>query len=166
MFQLIFIFRILRSWKGRYSHRSISPTSYLLMRLWWLDVSNRVRNWNKVQIFIFVGSKFQLCQLEIPIFIYKLNWQTSLFTCLISVLWIISCNELKWRQKYYFSTFIISNSKIEILVSFSRLKNVNVNMSFPNSNFEGNLCYASHFDIIVTWKVNVGHRDIYYAKKY
>ena len=37
-------------------------------------------------------------------------------------------------------------------------------MSFPNSNFEGNLCYASHFDIIVTWKVYVGHRDIYYAK--
>ena len=37
-------------------------------------------------------------------------------------------------------------------------------MSFPNSNFEGNLCYASHFDIIETWKVNVGHRDIYNAK--
>ena len=37
-------------------------------------------------------------------------------------------------------------------------------MSFPNSNFEGNLCYASHFDIIETWKVNVGNRDIYYAK--
>ena len=37
-------------------------------------------------------------------------------------------------------------------------------MSFPNSNLEGNLCYASHFDIIVTFNVNVGHRDIYYAK--
>jgi hypothetical protein len=42
------------------------------------------------------------------------------------------------NQKYYFSTFIISNSQIEILVSFSRSTNVNVNMSFPNSNFEGN----------------------------
>jgi len=27
------------------------------------------------------------------------------------------------------------------------------------------MCLASHFDIIETWKVNVGHRDIYYAKK-
>ena len=26
------------------------------------------------------------------------------------------------------------------------------------------MCYASHFDIIETWKVNVGHRDIYYSK--
>ena len=42
------------------------------------------------------------------------------------------------KQKYYFSTFIISNSQIEILVSFSRSSNVNVYMSFPNSNFEAN----------------------------
>ena len=42
-------------------------------------------------------------------------------------------------QKYYFSTFIISNSKIEILVSFSRSTNVNVNMPFPSSNFVGNI---------------------------
>ena len=27
------------------------------------------------------------------------------------------------------------------------------------------MCYASNFDIIETWKVNVGNRDIYYAKK-
>ena len=48
------------------------------------------------------------------------------------------CNELKRRQKYYFRTFIFSNSQIEILLSFSRSTNVNVNMSFRNSNFEGN----------------------------
>ena len=47
-------------------------------------------------------------------------------------------SELKSRQTYYFRTFIISNSQVEILVSFSRSTNVNVNMSFPNSNFEGN----------------------------
>ena len=41
------------------------------------------------------------------------------------------------KQKYFFRTFIFSNPQIEILVSFSRSKNVNVNMSFPNSNFEG-----------------------------
>jgi len=34
--------------------------------------------------------------------------------------------------------FIISNSQIETLVSYSRSTNVNVNMSFSNSNFEGN----------------------------
>ena len=45
----------------------------------------------------------------------------------------------KGRQKYYFRTFIISNSQIEILVSFSRSTNVNVNMSFRNSNFEENV---------------------------
>jgi len=36
------------------------------------------------------------------------------------------------------TTFFISNSKIEILVSNSRSIYVNVNMSFPNSNFEIN----------------------------
>ena len=41
-------------------------------------------------------------------------------------------------QKYYFRTFIFPNSQIELLVSFSKSMNVNVNMSFPNRNFEGN----------------------------
>ena len=45
---------------------------------------------------------------------------------------------MNWKQKYYFSTFIISNSQIEILVSYSRSTNVNVNMCLPNSNIEGN----------------------------
>jgi len=27
------------------------------------------------------------------------------------------------------------------------------------------MCLASYFDIIESWKLNVGHRDIYYAKK-
>ena len=73
------------------------------------------------------------------------------------------------KAKILCSTFIISDSQIEILVSFSWATNVNVNMSFSNSNFEGNLllmCLESHFDIMETRKVNVGHRDIYYAKKY
>ena len=58
--------------------------------------------------------------------------------CFISVLWIKSCNELKRMLKFYFRTFIFSNSQIEILVSFSRSTNISVNISFPNSNFEGN----------------------------
>ena len=47
------------------------------------------------------------------------------------------CSELKWRQNYHFSTIIISNSQIETLVSYSSSTKFNVNMSFPNSNFEG-----------------------------
>jgi len=56
----------------------------------------------------------------------------------ISVLWIYSCNELEWWQNSYFSRIINSNSQIEILDSHSRSTNVNVNMSFRNSKFEGN----------------------------
>ena len=40
--------------------------------------------------------------------------------------------------KLLLSTIIISNSQIEILVSYSMSTNVNVNMCFPNSKFEGN----------------------------
>jgi len=57
----------------------------------------------------------------------------------IYVLRIWTCSELKWRENYHFSTTIISNSQIEILVSNSRSTYVNVNMSIPNSNSEGNL---------------------------
>ena len=44
---------------------------------------------------------------------------------------------------------------------------MNVNKSFPNRNFEGNFStyvFGKSFYIIETRKVNVGHRDIYYAK--
>ena len=55
---------------------------------------------------------------------------------------------MKRMQKYYFRTFIFSNSQIELLGFFSRSTNVNVNVSFPNSNFEGNFrtyVFGSHF---------------------
>jgi len=45
---------------------------------------------------------------------------------------------VKWSQSCHCSTIIISNSQIETLVSYSRSTNVNVNMSVPSSNFEGN----------------------------
>ena len=41
------------------------------------------------------------------------------------------------KQKYFYRTFIFSNPQIEILVSFSRATNINVNMSLPNNNFDG-----------------------------
>ena len=77
MFQLIF-FRFFRSWKARFSQRSISPTRYVLQSFKCLKFVNLVRNWNKVKNNIYVRSKFQLCQLEIPIFINKLMCQSSL----------------------------------------------------------------------------------------
>jgi len=64
-------------------------------------------------------------------YINKLNF--------ISVLWIYSCNELKWWQNNYYGTIIVSNSQIEILVSYSRSTNANVDISFPKSKFEGNI---------------------------
>ena len=78
MFQLTFIFLILRSWKARFHITPFHPTSYVLIRLMWLEVSNRVRNWNKVKKFIFVYSKLELCQLEMLIYIYNLMCQSSL----------------------------------------------------------------------------------------
>ena len=55
------------------------------------------------------------------------------------------------KENNHFSTIIISNSQIEALFSYARSTNVNVNMSFPCSNFEGNsstYVFGSHFDII------------------
>ena len=69
-------------------------------------------------------------QIKVSVFINKL---ASFLFCEF-----LSCNELKRSQKYYFRTFIAWNTQIEILVSFSRSTNVNVNMSYPNSNFEEN----------------------------
>ena len=53
MIQLISFFRILRSWKACFSHRStFCPTSYVLMRLRCLEVSNRVRNRKILNFFV------------------------------------------------------------------------------------------------------------------
>jgi len=86
------------------------PTRYVQKSFRYLEVRNGVRNWNKVKKIIFMGSKRQLCQLEIPIFIYKIMCQSILInSSFISVMFIYSCNEPKWLENYYFSTIIISN---------------------------------------------------------
>ena len=54
------------------------PTRYILKSFRCLELSNRVRNWKKFKNNIYVRSKLQLCQLEIPIFINKLMCQSSL----------------------------------------------------------------------------------------
>ena len=75
-----------------------------------------------------IGNTNIYIQKNVPEYINKISF--------ISVLLIYSCDELKLWQNYYFNTIIISNSEIEILGSYSRSNNVNVNMSFPNNKFE------------------------------
>jgi len=65
-------FLILRSWKARVHIAAFRPTRHVLKIFRYLEVRNRVRNWNKEKNVIFVVWKLQLCQLEIPIFIYKI----------------------------------------------------------------------------------------------
>ena len=139
MFQLIFFFRILRSWKSRFSHRSISPHEVFTKEFQVLGGHKSCKELKWSKNFIFMVSKLQLFKLEIPIFIYNIMGQSTLINkSFISVLWIYSCNELIWLENYYFSTINISNSQTEILVSYSRSTKVNVNMSFPKSQFEWN----------------------------
>jgi len=141
------------------------PTRYVLMCFRCLEVSNSVRNWNKFKKFKYVRSILQLCQLEIPILIYKLMCQSS-FINSVSFVFCEFNRVGSWNEGK--TTIIISNSQIELLVSYSRSTYVIENMSFPNSNFEGKLsimCLASHFDIIESWKLIDEHSDIYYLKK-
>ena len=109
MFPLIF-FRILRSWKARFSHRSISPPRYVLKRFRYLEVINRVRKWNKVKNVIFVGSKLQLSQLEIPIFIYKIMCQSTLINS-VSLLFCGFIRVTSWNDG---KTIILVRSSFQI----------------------------------------------------
>ena len=112
------------------------PTMYVITGFDWLEVSNRVGNWNKQKKFNYVGSKFQLFQLELPLFIYKLMCQISLINTFSFMFW-------EYNRLGYWNvgktTIIISKSQIEILFLYSRSRNFNVNMSCPSGNFETNL---------------------------
>ena len=77
--------------------------------------------------------------MELPIFIYKLMCQISLWISISYVLceynivgsWNKSNTIIKLRSSFQIC-------QLEILVLYSSSTNVNVNMSFQNSNFEGN----------------------------
>ena len=73
-----------------------------------------------------------------PIGNAKLHIQINVSELINKLVSFLFCEFNRVREKYYFRPFIFSNSQIEILVSFSKSTNVNVNMSFPNSNFEEN----------------------------
>jgi len=88
IFQLMFIFRIfaLDSYVSADDHEKhvfhnapFHSTSHVLKSFRYLDVSKRVSNWNKGKILIFIGSILQKCQLDVPVFIYKLMRQISLW---------------------------------------------------------------------------------------
>ena len=63
-----------------------------------------------------------------------------------SVNLIVYRTEMKAKLSFYFDHHF--KSQIETLVSYSRSTNVNVNSSFPKSNFEGNLLLCVWQDIL------------------
>ena len=76
-----------------------------------------------------------------PIGIDNIHIQNSvsgLINKMVSFLFCEFNRVTSWKEAKKNWTFIFSNSLVEILVSFSRSTNVNVDVSFPNSNFEGN----------------------------
>ena len=80
MFQLIYFFAFWGAEKHVFHIVPFCPSRYLLKGFSCLEVSNRVRNWNKVKNNIYVRSKLQLYQLELRIFINKLMWHSSLIS--------------------------------------------------------------------------------------
>jgi len=81
-------FGTFRSWKHVLHMTPFRSTCYELTFFGCLNVSNSVWNWNKVENLIFVWSILQICHLEIPVFIYKLMYDYSLWIRFIWVLWI------------------------------------------------------------------------------
>ena len=128
IYKLTLIFRILRSWKARFSHTTFRTTSYVLMILKWLEVSNRVRNWNKVKNFIFVESKLELCQLEMLIFKYKLN-VSEFINKRVSFLFCDFNRVTSWKE----------GKNIILLRSSSQIPNRNTGFIFKT-----NVCQCKH----------------------
>jgi len=132
-----------------------------------LEFSNCVRNWNKVINVIFVGSKLQLCQLEIPIFIYNLMCQSSLINS-FSLLFFDLNRVASWNEAklsfYNDHHFKFPNINIGLIFKFYvwQCKYVFLIVILKGTLFL--MCLASHFDF-ESRKLIVGHRDIYNAKK-
>jgi hypothetical protein len=93
-----FLFSNFEDLKSRFfTFASFRTTRYVLKGFGWLEFSKRVRNWNKVKNFIYVGSKLQLFQLELPIFIYKFMCQSSLINS-VSFLFCEFYRLAKWNE--------------------------------------------------------------------
>ena len=129
-----------------------------------LEVSNSVRNWNKFKKFKYVRSILQLCQLEIPILIYKLMCQSS-FINSVSFVFCEFNRVGSWNEGK--TTIIISNSQIELQVTYSRSTYVKIKILFLIVILKETLvlmCLVRHFDIIDSLILFVWHRDVYYTK--
>ena len=104
MFQLIFFFAFWGAVNYVFHIVPFRPTRYVLKIFRCLVISNRVRRWNKFKNNIYVRSKFQLCQLEIPIFINKFISQSSLINTVSFVICefirVASWNECKTINQY------------------------------------------------------------------
>jgi hypothetical protein len=99
-----------------------------------MEVSNRVRNWNKVKNYKYVGLKLQLMPIVNTNMHIQINVSELINKPSFHVFW--KCNRVgSWKEVK--TTIMLSNSQREILVSYSWSTYVNVNMSFPKRIFEG-----------------------------
>jgi len=124
--------------KTRFSLRFILPHEVCIKEFQVLRGQSSCNNRNKFKNLIFVGSILHICQLDIRMFKYKLMYQSTLY---INFLYVWEFNSVKsWNKGKSIILVRLSFqiSLLEILVSYSMLAYVNVNMSVPNSNFEGN----------------------------
>jgi len=109
MFQLMSFFRILRTEKHVIHIAPFRFTSYVLKSFGCLEVCNRVSNRNKGKKLIFVGSILPICQLEIPLSIYKLMCQSSFWIHVSYGFCEFNRVASRNRANSYFSKIIISN---------------------------------------------------------
>jgi len=110
MFKLLFFFRMLRAEKHFFHIAPFRPTRYVLKSFRYYEVRNRVRNWNNVKSIILVGSKLQLCRLEIPIFIYKIMCQSTL----INTVSFLFCEFIRVTSWNYVKNIILIRSSFQI----------------------------------------------------
>ena len=137
MFQLI-LFSHFEDLKSTFSNLSFPPTRYVVKGFRWLEFSNSLRYWNNFKSNIYVKSNIQICQLELPIIIIKLMCQRSLINAFSFVFceFNLVANEMKSNLSFMFAHhFKFPNRNTDF---FSSSTKINVNMSFPNSSFEGN----------------------------
>jgi hypothetical protein len=98
-----FSFFVFRGAEGHVFH--IVPfrtTRCVLKSFRCLEFSNRVRNWNKFKNNIYVKSKLQLFQFELPIFINKLMCQSSLINAVSFVFWNLIVQRAEMNAKLSF----------------------------------------------------------------
>jgi hypothetical protein len=110
MFHLIFFIRILMNWKHVFHIVPFRPTRVVLTGFRCLEVSNRERNWNNCKNNIYVMSKIQLCQFELPISINILMCQFSLITS-VPFAFCKSNRVASWNEG---KTIILVRSSIQI----------------------------------------------------